>query len=226
MSSASGVSSVEITAAVNGTEQTLGAATVNADGTFMFSDLIGANTQGFITATETDGAGGTAAAQADYSLQGGLDTPDPGRAPFVAEQDVYNADGSATTSVSDFRGDGSATNDASRRTTVMAPGQTFTSDQFDDFKDGGQPDTTFVFQPNHGLDTISLFRPDNVDHDTLSFSGADFGNSIAAVLRDTHQTAGGSSVIVDPVTQDAVKLVGVTKQPLTAYAQQDIAFHA
>ena len=224
-SSAAGVRGVEISAVVNGVATDLGAATVNANGTFVFSDLIGASTQGFITATETDAAGGTASAQANYSLQGGLDTPNSGRAPFVAEQDVYTADGSATTSVSLFRGDGSTTNDASRRTTIMAAGQTFTSDQFDDFKNGGTPETTFVFNPNHGLDTISLFRPDNVDHDTLSFKGSDFGNSIANVLRDTHQTAGGSSIITDPTTGDTVKLVGITKAELRAN-QGDFAFHA
>ena len=108
----------------------------------------------------------------------------------------------------------------------MAPGQTFVSDQFDDYKNGGQPQTTFVFNPGHGLDTVSLFRPDNTDHDTLSFKGSDFDNSVAQVLGNTYQTRGGTSVIFDPASGDLVKLVGVTKKELATYAQQDITFHA
>ena len=94
------------------------------------------------------------------------------------------------------------------------------------FNAGGWPTNTFVFDPGFGLDVVKLFRPDNVDHDTLSLKGSDFNNDIATVLADTFQTRGGSSVIFDPTSGDAIRLAGVTKKELTTYAQQDITFHA
>ncbi len=71
-SSASGVSSVEISADVDGTRQDLGAATVNANGTFAFSDVVG-DQQSFFVATLTDDAAAQAmSADPDFNLTGGL----------------------------------------------------------------------------------------------------------------------------------------------------------
>lgn len=202
-SSVAGVAGVEISADVDGTETDLGAATVAADGTFTFTDLVGANLQGFITTTEIDGLGQTTAASAVYSLQGGLGAQGGG-----ARQTAYTADGSAETSVTRFAADGS------RSVQVDGGGQTFTSDVFDRYDNAGAPDTTFVFTPNHGLDTVRGFRVDGADHDTIALPSADFA-SLAQVLQNT-RTQGGTSMIVDPTTGDAVRLVGVTKAQLAA----------
>ena len=59
-SSPSGVGSVEFTAEVDGVETDLGAAKLNANGTFTFKDDVGPHVQEFITGTVTDMAGGTA----------------------------------------------------------------------------------------------------------------------------------------------------------------------
>ena len=79
-SSAAGISAIGISAVLDdGTRQDLGAATVDGDGSFTFTDVIGADQQSFITATETDGAGvRTASADPCFSLTGGLD---PGAVP-------------------------------------------------------------------------------------------------------------------------------------------------
>lgn len=203
---------VEITATVDGTVQDLGAATLNGDGTFTFKDAVGANIQGFITATETEASGAQASGQANYSLQGGLSQNG-----FTARQTRYTADGNSQTAVSLFRDDGS------RNVNVKNAGATYTSSFFDTFQNNGQPDNTFVFTQNHGLDTVKLFRVDGADHDTISLPQSDF-TSVAQVLQNT-TSYGGNSKIVDPVTGDAVRIVGVTKAQLTAN-QGDFAFHA
>ena len=108
--------------------------------------------------------------------------------------------------------------------TIYQPGQTVTSEAFDTFFNKGAPDTTFVFNPGHGLDVINQFRVGGTDHDTLSFSGTDFNNSIANVLRHTHSAADGSAVIVDPTTHDTVKLSGVSVAQLQ-HNRADFKFH-
>ena len=70
-----------------------------------------------------------------------------------------------------------------------------------------------------GLDALAI-----TDHDTLSFKGSDFSNDIAAVLHNAHDTKGGV-VILDPTSNDTVKLAGVSKHQL-AVNQGDFAFHA
>ena len=87
--------------------------------------------------------------------------------------------------------------------------------------DGGSPQqspvsdtsTAFVFDPGHGHDLVRRFLATGSGHDTLSLASADFGNSIAEVLRDTRNSA-GEAVITDPATHDTVRLVGVTKAQL------------
>ena len=213
-SSAAGVAGVEISAVLNdGSVQDLGAATVNGDGSWTFADKIGANQQSFITATETDGAGvRTSSADPGFSLTGGLRQDG-----FVARQTTYTDGGNTETSVSLFRAGGS------RLADVLKPGQTFTSDFFDTFENHGAPNNTFVFDPGHGLDVVQQFRLDGADHDSLSFAGSDFGNSIAEVLQNSHNAKGGV-VILDPTSGDTVKLTGITKQQLSAN-RGDFAFH-
>ena len=87
----------------------------------------------------------------------------------------------------------------------------------------GTPGHTFVFDPGHTVDVVQQFRVAGVDHDTLSIPGVDFDNSIADVLRDTHNV-GGSAVITDPTSGDTVWLAGITKAELKAN-QGDFAFH-
>ncbi len=210
--SVAGITGVVISALVDGVQTNLGSATLGGDGSFTFTDTIGATGQSFITATATDGAGGTVAAQAGFSLQGGL-----GGRPFVAEQDAFNADGSALTATALFRADGS------RRVTVEASGQTLSSAFFDTFVNGKQPDNTFVFDPGHGLDEVSGFRVGGTDHDTVSLLGSDFGNSVAEVLRNT-QNGGGGAVITDPTSGDTVRLAGITKAQLS-HNRGDFEFH-
>ena len=87
----------------------------------------------------------------------------------------------------------------------------------------GTPGHTFVFDPGDTVDVVQQFRVAGVDHDTLSIPGVDFDNSIADVLRDTHNV-GGSAVITDPTSGDTVRLAGITKAELKAN-QGDFAFH-
>lgn len=220
-SPAAGVRSVEISAQVDGVATDLGAATVDANGNFSFKDAIGAHTQDFITATETNETGGTAAAQASYSLTGVLQV-----SAYAARQDRYMADGSAVTARDLFKADGS------ERANVLARGQTFASSFFDRFENGGAPETTFVFSPGFGRDVVDLFRVGGADHDTLSFKGSDYGNDIATVLASAKNTSAGL-LITDPVasspgggpgTHDTLLLKGITKQQLAAN-QGDIGFH-
>ena len=217
-SSAAGVSSVEISAQVDGVATDLGAAMVNANGTFMFADRIGPHTQGFITATETDGAGlQTVSADPGFSLTGGLD-----QGTFRASQTSYTDGGMEEASTSLFRAGGS------RKVDVQADDQTLTSDFFDTFNNHGDPGNTFVFNPGHGLDIVNQFRVNGVDHDGLSFLGSDFGSTpaaqLAAVLQNASNGPGGVT-IMDPTSGDTVRLAGVTKAQLV-HNKQDFTFHA
>ena len=210
VSSLAGVQSVDISALVDGTDTDLGTATVNADGTFDFSDLVGAHTQGSITATETDKAGGTAAGTANYSLTGGL--------PFGgAEQDIHNADGSAVLLSSRFAASGQPFTD------VQAPDQTVGLQPYGLVSNHRQGDTTFVFSPGSGIDVIGGLKVGGADHDTIDLPSSDFQN-FADVLRNTGDV-NGSAFITDPKTGDAIRLVGVTTAELKQHPK-DFAFVA
>ena len=87
-----------------------------------------------------------------------------------------------------------------------------------------QSGTTYVFDLGGALDVVSQFQVDGAGHDTLSLPGSDFGNSIAQVLRNTHDGQDGV-VITDPATSDTIRLVGVSKAELKAN-RQDFSFHA
>ena len=211
-SSTTGVKQVELFAQVDGDTTDLGAATVAPDGSFTFTDQVGAHAQGFITATLTDGAGQTATAAAAFDLQGGITG-----APYVAEQNVYDSTTGAIASTSLFRKNGSRVVD------VEEPGQTLTSGWFDTFVNGSQPDTTFVFDPGHGLDTVQGFRAGGADHDTISLAASDF-TSIADILSQTQQVHGGV-VIHDPTSGDTVRLAGIGKVALVNN-RRDFTLHA
>lgn len=106
---------------------------------------------------------------------------------------------------------------------VLDGGQTLHSTVNDTFENGGHPDSTFVFEQNHGADIVAGFRLRGTDHDTLSLPSSDFA-SIAEVLRDTRNTAGGA-LIVDPATGDTVNLMGINKVQLVAN-HGDFTLHA
>ena len=88
-----------------------------------------------------------------------------------------------------------------------------------------------VHLPGAGL--VSLFRVDGTDHDSLSFKGSDYGNSIATMLKAARDTKAGllitdltaSSPGGGPHTHDTLLLKGVTKGQLAAN-QGDITFQA
>ena len=213
-SSPAGVAAVEISArvgGVNGVETDLGAATLNPDGTFSFADHVGATVQGFITATETDEAGGTVSDTPALSLEAGL-----GGSPYAAREDHYAPDGSRTTSTL-FRPDGSSTTHAD------GPGQTLTSNAFDIFANQHRAETTFVFDPGFGIDVVKGFRFGGPGHDVIDLPSSDF-TGIADVLRHTGNIQ-GSAWITDPKTGDAIRFAGVTKAELANHPK-DFAFHA
>ena len=114
--------------------------------------------------------------------------------------------------------------DGSSVVNVEASGQTLQSNVVDTFLNHGAPDTTFVFEPNRGLDVVRQFRVDGTDHDTIGLASADFAGSIAEVLRNTRNAAGGG-LIVDPTTGDTVKLVGISEAQLV-HDRGDFAVHA
>ena len=137
--------------------------------------------------------------------------------PFSARQGSYSADGDTVLSDTAFRPGGARTVD------VESPGQTFQAVKSDTYLDQGAPDETFVFGPGHGHDVIAQFRALGADHDVVSLLGSDFGNSLATVLRDTRDTAGGA-VITDPTTGDTVRLAGLGEARLV-HNPSDIALH-
>ena len=211
-SSPAGVSSVEFTAEVDGVERSIGSATVAADGSFTFVDHVGAHVQGFITATERDGAGGIASVSPPFDLVAGITGQD-----YVARQDTYTPDGSTYASIAYERADGSRTVD------VKAPGQTLFSYYDDTFANGGAPATSFAFTPGYAHDTIAGLRLHGAEHDNVSLPSSDFAN-FAAVLRDTQNTKAGA-VIHDPTSGDTLLLAGVTR-PRLSHAASDFIFHA
>jgi len=101
-SSTAGVDHVEVSALVNGQTRDLGAATLNPDGTFSFTDHVGRVPQS-LTFTETNGRGGTASAGAPFNLVAGIR-----HSPYVAQQDSYDPDTGTFTGQTFFNRDGSA----------------------------------------------------------------------------------------------------------------------
>ena len=165
VSSPAGVKSVEISArvgGVDGVETDLGSATVNANGTFTFEDKVGAHVQGFITATETDDAGGTASDSPLTSLRAGI----RGQS-YQAMQDFYTAGGNREAAAAFEQ------NDGHRTVVTESNGQTLTSQFHDTFANQAAADTTFVFDPGYGHDTIEnlLYGGPKPRHDRAAVGG-------------------------------------------------------
>ena len=210
-SSVAGVAGVAFTALVDGVEQDLGTAAVNADGSFTFRDHIGAATQSFITATETDNVGGSATYSPLLNLRAGI----RGQA-YVAQETDYAADGSITALAYEHK-------DGSSMVVVEAPGQTLYSQYNDTFANGGRANTTFVFNPSHGEDTITGFQAAGPGHDTIELPSSDF-TSFAQLLHDTQNTAAGA-LIYDPRSGDTLTIAGLSKAQM-AHSRSDFTFHA
>lgn len=137
----------------------------------------------------------------------------------MAEQDAYTPDTGVLGSVSQFMPDGTRILD------VKARGQILGTNYADTITNHYEGYNTFVFDPGHGSSLVNGFRLRGTQHDTLSFSGTDFGSSIAAVLRNSSNAQdGGGVVITDPATGDTVQLARVTKQQLINN-RVDLAFH-
>lgn len=86
---------------------------------------------------------------------------------------------------------------------------------------GAGADTTFVFTPHPGQDTITGFGLSGAGADHLSFSSRSF-SGLADVLR--HTTMSSEGAVIHLSAQDSVTLVGVTKQALRAHPGA-FAFH-
>lgn len=106
---------------------------------------------------------------------------------------------------------------------VDAPAQSVESGYYDTFRNQNQPDTNFVFSPGFGYDQVHGFMAAGGGHDVLVLPASDFTN-IADVLRHTQDT-GGSAVIHDPTSGDAILVAGVSKDELV-HNRQDFSFHA
>ncbi len=183
-----------------------GSASVAPDGSFSYLDYTKYLKRGDFVATAflSDGASvNSAPAPFTFYADGHESTTTPTGEPGTST--VFRKDGSSAVS-------------------ILAGGQTLHSSYFDTFNNGGAPENTFVFDPGHGLDIVQLFRVNGEDHDVLSFKGADFANSIAEVLGNTHQVRGVGAVIYDPTSGDTVRLDGITKAQLV-HNQGDITFH-
>ena len=106
---------------------------------------------------------------------------------------------------------------------VKAAGQTLTSQFYDTFVNQAAADTTFVFDPGFGHDTIKNLLYGGPNHDTVALPSADFA-SFSQVLHDTQNTPNGA-VIHDNTSGDTILLAGVTKAEL-AHHKADVSFHA
>ena len=236
-SSPYGVRSVTLQGFTNTGSATLGTTAVGADGSFSFTVPIRGTSVSSLYAFEIDNEGGIRGKQAGLSFDGNW----VGK-PYVATEDRFNAVGGRTDTLY-FRANGSLQGqvsytasgslawrsvnnpDGSNLTTMAAGGVTLPSFAFDTIRNAGEPDNTFVFDPGHGLDFVQQFRGGGADHDILSFQGSDFGNSIAEVLANAHQSRNGGVAIVDPTTGDAVHVPNLSKAELVAN-RSDIAFHS
>ena len=232
-----GVESVSLRGLTNNGINPLGTASLDAAGDFSLAVPIRGTSVDDLYVTETNGSGASKALFQLLSLDGHWYGE-----PFVATEDEFTSTGARTQTLY-FRDDGSVQKqvvyapsgsaalqrvnnpDGTETTTVTETGATVQALAFDTIKNGSAPGNTFVFDPGDGLDVVQQFRGAGADHDTLSFKGSDFGNSIGQVLADTHQYRGVGTYIVDPVSGDAVRITNVSKAELAAN-KGDIAFHA
>lgn len=216
----------------------LGMTTTDTNGNFSFQLPVAGTSYDNIRVTEKNNNGAAKVAQTEFSLDGQWS----GSPPIVASDEEFTSLGTRTQTLY-LRADGSVreqdtfgaqdlvvtrrvnNDDGTNTIAVKQGGATVPTFQFDTIQNSMEPTNTFIFDPGHGLDVVQQFRGNGTDHDTLSFKGSDFGNSIAEVLANTHQYRGVGTYIVDPVSGDAVRLTNVSKAEL-AVNKGDITFHA
>ncbi len=193
---------------VDGSRQDLGAATVNANGTFAFSDAVG-DQQSFFVATETDRAGGQAtSADPGFNLTGGL-----GPTGGVGKEEDFDAAGQVSTTL--YRSNGS------RFVGVEAANQTVDLQPFDIVDNHHQAGTSFVFSPRRRArcDPRLPGRRRGPRHPGPAVVGLP---NFADVLRHTGDV-NGNATITDPHTGDAVQLKGITTAELKSHPK-DFSF--
>ncbi|HEX4766821.1 MAG TPA: VCBS repeat-containing protein [Lichenihabitans sp.] len=192
VSSSAGVSSVEITADVDGTPTDLGPATVNADGTFTFYDAVGPATQGFITATETDAIGNQFAGTANYDLEAGLKG-----FPFKAQQDSYDPTTGNFTGQTFFQKNGDVFlqtqffyNDDGSFSVLTANGNYFNNQPYfaiyDDYNANGQPVEEDVYYK----------EPQTSSGAVVTVQGLVPGQTLHSIKDDLFYSVGGHNTFV------------------------------
>ena len=180
-----------------------------ATGTFTGQTFFARDGSVVLNSSYTDYGNGTVS----YSYSGGSYFDNRNYSSFT---DLYQSDGSLLTRTQNR-------NDGSDKITVTAAGQSVASNLDDTFNANGQADTRFVFTSGFGHDVVQNFVAAGQGHDMLDLPQSEF-TSIAEVLRNTHNTAGGA-VITDPTTQETIKIVGVNKRDLSQH-KSDFTFHA
>ena len=180
-----------------------------ATGTFTGQTFFARDGSVVLNSSYTDHGNGTVS----YSYSGGSYFDNRNYSSFT---DLYQSDGSLLTRTQNR-------NDGSDKITVTAAGQSVASNLDDTFNANGQADTRFVFTSGFGHDVVQNFVAAGQGHDMLDLPQSEF-TSIAEVLRNTHNTAGGA-VITDPTTQETIKIVGVNKRDLSQH-KSDFTFHA
>jgi hypothetical protein len=180
-----------------------------ATGTFTGQTFFARDGSVVLNSSYTDYGNGTVS----YSYSGGSYFDNRN---YSSSTDLYQSDGSLLTRTQNH-------NDGSDKITVMAAGQSVASNHDDTFNANGQADTRFVFTSGFGQDVVQNFVAAGQGHDVLDLPQSEF-TSIAEVLRNTHNTAGGA-VITDPTTQETIKIVGVSKTDLSQH-KSDFRFHA
>ncbi len=207
-SEANGVAGVEI---FNG-KTDLGAATVNADGTWTFKHTFGAGDHAKLTAVATAASGTTASAAAPYELVTGV-----AGQPYRALEYDYAADGSY--GYTEYSNLGKplvvATNngDGTHTVTANANGQVLYSAGNDTLTGGGSSET-FVYLPGSGRDVVTDFQAAGQGHDVLDLSNTHL-NTLAQVLNSTTVSGGTATIHVN--RQDTITLDGVSRADLKAH---------
>ncbi len=179
-SSTAGVTGVEFSATIDGQTQDLGPATLNGDGSFSFTDQVGAATQSFITAVETDGAGKQSNQDTHFDLTAGVKGM-----PFKAYQDSYDPTTNDFLGQTLFKRDGEvlytnqyAANPDGTSSYTFSDGTFFDGKRYSSFVDNYTADGTLsneVKNNNDGSHSIEVDSP---------------GQSVASDASDTFHTNG------------------------------------
>ncbi len=179
-SSTAGVTGVEFSATIDGQTQDLGPATLNGDGSFSFTDQVGAATQSFITAVETDGVGNQSSQDTHFDLTAGVKGM-----PFKAYQDSYDPTTNDFLGQTLFKRDGEvlytdqyAANPDGTSSYTFSDGIFFDGKRYSSFVDNYTADGTLsneVKNNNDGSHSIEVDSP---------------GQSVASDASDTFHTNG------------------------------------